>query len=429
MDIYQHILQFLFESIQRQDSETSFDQYSFEDWETFLVLSEQHHVTAILYQHFQEQGNTNKIPDSILNKMNQANLNNAVSNTLLFHEAELIFSKLCESSLPAIGLKGLYLIENAYKNFGLRSMSDMDILLKKTDIPEALDLLEAMGYRLTTYFNIDDQNLDIKHVPPLVKGDDIYLEIHWTLLEENEPFSIGVEGLWERAIPIRVGNLNSLGLSHEDLLLHLCMHLTYQHQLKLGLRGLYDIALVLKQNENNLDWGALARRAKEWRADRVVALTFSLIEMFFPSLVPDFLFNQQQLGAIPGDILDQAKAQILNCHSSIQSVTPDLAKLSKTRGLLGKGKVILERVFLPKQVIARIYNVDPRSIKIYLYYPVRFWELLHFYAKSVMKILSNDNKMLDRVDKTEEQSQLREWLSEQNQSFNPTSQSHQINRY
>ncbi len=55
------------------------------------------------------------------------------------------------------------------------------------------------------------------------------VEVHWTLLKEDEPFTIDADALWERAVPARIANLDALALLLEDLVLHLCLHLAYQH--------------------------------------------------------------------------------------------------------------------------------------------------------------------------------------------------------
>ena len=195
MDYYQLISQLLTNSILKKEKEYDFQEFSMENWETFLELSIQHKITPILYQYLEPSKGQINIPDNILSKMRQINLNNAVRNTLLLHEVGTIFSKLSQAGLCAISLKGLHLVDNVYDNISLRSMSDVDILLRKVDIPKALPILEVLGYQPTTYFDINDQNIDIKHVPPLLKKNGPYLELHWTLLEENEPFSIDTHGL------------------------------------------------------------------------------------------------------------------------------------------------------------------------------------------------------------------------------------------
>jgi hypothetical protein len=65
------------------------------------------------------------------------------------------------------------------------------------------------------------------------KGAPI-VELHWTILEEEEPFSIDVEAMWARSVPAEIAGVGVRGLSVEDLLLHLSLHLTYQHRLAGG---------------------------------------------------------------------------------------------------------------------------------------------------------------------------------------------------
>lgn len=411
MDYHQLLARLLSDSILENETVSPLKALPKEDWETFLVYSDQHHVTSILYPYFISTEEKNNIPETALEQMSQVYLSNVARNTRIFHETGVIFRRFSQAGIKAIGLKGLFLIENVYHDFGMRTMSDMDILIRKADIPEAILILGELGYQPTTYFDIKDQNIDIKHVPPFFKGETNYVEIHWTILEENEPFNIDAKGLWDRALPAKIAEEHSLGMCLEDLILHLCIHLTYQHHLQLGLRGLYDIALVLKQSQNDLDWKTIVDRSNEWRAQKVIALTFQLLAWAFDIEIPEEVSKGLLTKPIPLDLLDQAKQQVLLKQDNSHNLTPDLVNLSEVKGIYRKIKVILSRVFLPKQVIARIYNVSPKSLTIYMYYPVRLWDLWRNYRESVRKMMREDQEILDKVTQTQAKSQLREWFS------------------
>ena len=109
-----------------------------------------------------------------------------------------------------IALKGLFLLENIYKDVGARSMSDLDILVHREDLNRTIEILQGLGYQLSRYFDIRDSNLDIKHVPPMTLSDGTHVEIHWTLLEEDEPFTIAMDGVWQRSFPAQINGIDVL---------------------------------------------------------------------------------------------------------------------------------------------------------------------------------------------------------------------------
>lgn len=122
--------------------------------------------------------------------------------------------------------------------------------------------MRGLGYQLSTWYDADDPNRDLKHIPPLLKEGAPIVELHWTILEEEEPFTIDVDGMWARSVPAEIAGVGVRGLSVEDLLLHLSLHFSYQHRLRGGLRNLYDMDAVIRGGE--VDWTTLTATAQEW---------------------------------------------------------------------------------------------------------------------------------------------------------------------
>ena len=169
--------------------------------------------------------------------------------------------------------------------------------------------------------------------------------------------------------------------------------------------------MVIKKYQEEIDWDVIVKRAAAWQAQKVVALTFHLLEEFFDLPVPIEINDKRFVDPIPLPLLDQARKQIRLSEQIGHVVTPDLANLSAIKGLFGKLRLIFSRVFLPKLVIARIYNVNPKSLRIYLYYPVRLLDLWRHYRNAVKKIVREDQGILEGVVQTQSKSWLRAWLT------------------
>jgi len=399
-------------SAQNQDRIQDFHLQNFTDadWKALVDLSRGHRAAPILYDRLSALKDQVGIPESVVGELRQEYLLNAARNTIFFHEGEGILAKLNDSGIPVIVLKGLYLVEEIYQNAALRSMSDLDFLVRKSDIPRAIICLKELGYHANTYFNPEDENADLKHVPPFIKGEGLFIEIHWTILEENEPFDIDTAGLWERAQPAKILGFDVLSLSLEDLLLHLSIHFTYQHQMIYGLRGLHDIALVLERNNDRVNWRNLVVRANEWGCGRVISLTLNMLEEFLYLKVPDFVDSELTEQPLNEGILSQARVQLMKKGDFAVKVTPDLASLSEDVSALEKMKIIFSRIALPKRTMARLYNVEPGSLKLYLYYPVRFYQLVKQYAGSAWQILIKKQDAISSTSRVQSVIALKEWL-------------------
>jgi len=382
------------------------------DWNQLITRANQHRLTPIIYDQLNKQGALSALPTPIKENLRTAYLNNAVRNTIFLHEVKQILATFADEQIPTIGLKGVYLLENVYDHIALRTIEDIDFLIHHRDITKAISCLEHRGYHPKTYFEIEDENKDLKHVSPLEKPNRLPVEIHWTIAEENWPFKIDMDGLWERALPVTIAGENALALCVEDLLMHLCLHFTYQHRLRMGLRALYDFVVVLDAFDGQIDWHALAIRANEWRVARIVAMTFRLLEDLLGCAVPQVLYAQLHTDPISRSMLNLAKEQIFPSEEPLQNITPDLAHLSTTRGPLNKAKLVLKRIFIPKNIMARSYNLHPDSIRVYLYYPVRFYQLFRSYGHTAWQILTRRKSVIAGVNREETSQTLHQWMTE-----------------
>ncbi len=381
-----------------------------EQRQALIAEADRQNITPYLYTLLENLNKSHGLEIPQKEKLNKLHLSMTVQNMLVMHDAEIILRSLQKADIPAAGLKGVYLLENIYPDIGTRSMNDIDILIQKKNLAECIRILEGLGYRTTGYFNLDDENLDTKHVPPMEKTGGAIVELHWTLLEEDEPFTINAEALWERTVPATIANVDAMALGLEDLILHLCMHLTYQHYLNLGLRGLMDIALVIHKFHPEIDWQKLVRIAQSWGAERVAALTLKLVETqlnvpipaeVIPALVPE--------GIEPG-LLENARRQLLERVWFEDHFTPDLVELSAKKGLLSKIKIGLQRVFIPRLALARTYNVPPKSPRIFGLYWIRLKYLIRNYGKTVVRLQRGEAGTEPARQKAEISNSLHEWM-------------------
>lgn len=382
-------------------------------WEDLVQIARQQGVSMLLYRRLKESADAMAAPEEVMKRLRESMLTAATRNMLMLREAGLILRELHGLRLDVIVLKGLYLVENIYRDISMRVFGDLDLLVRKSDLDKAIGSLERLGYRLETYYDPRDDNRDIKHAPPMKKPDGPYVEIHWTILEENEPFTIDVEGLWKRAVPAQVAGVEVLALGVEDLIMHLCVHLGYQHHLGIGLRGLYDIAEVLRHFKRQTDWKKVIEIAEQWGVERVIWLVLKLVEEMLGAEVPQEVYRRLVTEEVPEDLMANAREQLLKGEGQAVVMTPDLARLANTKGLAGRVKVMLSRVFLSRQVLARLYNVSPKSPAIIGCYFRRFRDLVKQYGPSLKPVLSNDKAVMGGVAEEEVSQRLKEWMGKQ----------------
>jgi hypothetical protein len=199
-------------------------------------------------------------------------------------------------------------------------------------------------------------------------------------------------------------------LSPEDLVVHLCLHLGYQHSWNLGLRGLYDIAEVLRQDAAVLDWARISQIAADWGAERVTWMALHLAEALLGAPVPKPFMEALQPKALEPWMIDEARSLLMGVSASKAPMTPDLADLAGDQGILKRFKRILSRVFIPRNRLARLYNVPPNSIRIYGCYFKRFFDLRQQYGGAVKRILAEDQGVQTSVEEERDKQRFKAWL-------------------
>ena len=236
------------------------------DWDGFVAEASRHGVAALASRGL---ARCETAPTRVVRSLEGHLLANRLRNLRLYSHLTAVLDRLSAQAIDVVVLKGAYLAQTVYADPALRAMSDADLLVRDRDLARAAVALREMGWTQGTSERVSAHQL------PTFEHDGVHVELHWTIEDDGSPFAIDVAGLWERAIPARVGRARAFALSPEDLLLHLCLHTAYGHgwkQFDGGLRQLSDIAAVLRHHASTLDWDAMLERAEEWRTERCLWL-------------------------------------------------------------------------------------------------------------------------------------------------------------
>jgi len=179
----------------------------------------------------------------------------------------------------------------------------------------------------------------------------------------------------------------------------------------MGLRGLVDILEVLWHYENQVDWELLHRRAEEWRAGRVLAVSLSLLHKLLGVWVPAWAESDLQADPEHTHMMEVGLGILRDPHPGALPVTPDLADFGSAKAIWKKTNLILKRIFIPKMTMARLYNISPKSWKLPFYYLLRFLELLKTYSGVGWRLLRRESLALEIARQESEAVRFTEWLT------------------
>jgi hypothetical protein len=213
--------------------------------------------------------------------------------------AEVTFNKIKElfagKNIELILLKGPHLGYTIYDSPQERPYSDLDILVKPEDFKLGATQLLEKGFKPFAYDTFAPEiQRDFKHWE-FISPWGVLVELHrW--LSGHDRYPVESAGLFERAEKFHFGETAALGLSTEDLLLHLCLHMGTSYFHVIEGKHVADIGLLIKKREVN--WPVFQQRAKKTGARAIVyyALTAAMMQKDAP--VPMGVMNKLRPGKL-----------------------------------------------------------------------------------------------------------------------------------
>jgi hypothetical protein len=247
------------------------------DWAQVLTTAEAEALAPALGFAF-KAGPPEDMPPAVAARLHRHLVDATARHVLLSAELGRLLKFFEREDIPVMPLKGPVLAETLYRHPALRPYTDLDLLIPRDAVVRVDDHLHRLGYK--RFVDAHSFAFDIAYDRATLyeTTSGVRVDLHWGLLSDpryswNER---DADGIWERALPIRVAGEEALGLCPEDLLLYLTAHLAVHHALA-GVLWFYDLYLLLERGADTLDWRAVSERASRWRVRG--ALYFSLHEV------------------------------------------------------------------------------------------------------------------------------------------------------
>jgi hypothetical protein len=253
------------------------------DWTHLVEVASYHRVFPLLYYNIKKYI-PNYIPDDICDRLKDLVKRNGAKNLFMLSRLLSILAQFKEHGLQVLAFKGPVLAEDVYGNVGLRTFSDLDLLISHRDLEKAVSLLRAQGF-------CQDIDLDPAQYRKLVdkwhhavlKKDGIMVELHWELTGRYFSRNVEIESLLPRVEEIEVAGHKIQMLGPEDLLLFLCVHGCHHYWVQLD--SVCCIAELVKK-KTNLDWELVWQLARQLGALKMVVLGLLLAREMLGLVLP-----------------------------------------------------------------------------------------------------------------------------------------------
>jgi hypothetical protein len=253
------------------------------NWNLLLRLARFHGVTPLVARNMSAAGFSDQVPQPYLGQLQHGYNTNMYQNLMLSRDLANILSALGQHGIEAIPLKGTVLAEVLYGDPGLRTVVDIDILVRQGDVPLARTIVAGLGYKETDLAHGFQHPF---HGAPYRKNGKapVYLELHWGL-GDSRLISIPEEEVWRRTERLQLSGLSTLVLSPEDNLLFLTYNLSKSDTHLLKVLG--DIAELVRKYQGALDWEYILKSARSWQIETAVYLALKRARDLLGALIPD----------------------------------------------------------------------------------------------------------------------------------------------
>lgn len=186
----------------------------------------------------------------------------------LEQELVTIVDRLATVRIGCRILKGSAVAHLDYRDPGLRSFIDMDVLVRADDIDRTVATLSAAGFKRTLAEPRPGFDRRYDKGLTMITPSGFELDLHRTLVLGPWGMRVDLAGLWEEGEECTVGGYPLRALSRPNRFMHACYHAALgDWPLRLG--SLRDIAEIIDRSGSDHD--RLRSLAEDWGVEAVVA--------------------------------------------------------------------------------------------------------------------------------------------------------------
>lgn len=278
------------------------------DWSYLLSTAHRHRVAPLLYRCLEGSYKAD-VPHDALDRLRAHFHANRLRNRFLTGRLVQLIELLEEEGIVALPYKGPVIAASAYGDLALREFNDLDVLVREDDVLRAGELLASLGYRPQYRMSIAQTAAFLRYGRQYVfaREDGSVVELHWAATPRFLPLSLSQEHLYQHAVQVTLGGITVPTLSHEDLLLTLCVHGSGHVWERLA--WLCDVAELIGASPD-LDWERLVSNAGSLNSTRMLLLGLSLAADLLGADVPERVLRQARVSTPVGPLAAEVRERL-----------------------------------------------------------------------------------------------------------------------
>lgn len=186
---------------------------------------------------------------------------------------------LKRSRIPFLWMKGACFRDALYPATWMRTMTDVDLLVRRFDLEQTVRALEEAGFRVRSFYPTRPFSARYSLERQLDAPQGGLVEVHAGFTYEPFGLTVDLDKVFARALRTSRGLIPSW----EDHLLIVAIHQARTGMLA-GVRPFLDVARLIETCP--LDWAAAAKRARDWGCSAILYYALEAVRCLFGTLVP-----------------------------------------------------------------------------------------------------------------------------------------------
>jgi hypothetical protein len=274
------------------------------------------------------------VDDSLMGRLKGTHRMSWVKTHQLFAKIGPLIAGLRAAGIDVMLLKGAPLVLAYYRNYGLRPMADIDVLVPPQQARRAIETAGRLGWRPAQ--PVSDDLLRFRHALQMVDGEGGEFDLHWHALVEfcgsNDD-----DLFWRAPEPLRFGDADVVMPNPTLMLFHTVVH-GVRWNAEPPIRWIADAMVILRERGDAIDWEQITALARERRIADRLHLGLAYLQRFFDAAVPPRVM--QALAAMPRSWTERIEARsiLVDQHAYYNSPLGNLWMLFSEYTRLARGQ-------------------------------------------------------------------------------------------
>jgi len=250
------------------------------DWEELLAAILRNGLIGTAYHYLACNPTIEGLPQSFQDKVRHLFVLQSLRTAWINRNIRQVLSALNESGIDYLVVKGPAIAQSLFPEQNLRVYNDLDIIIREKNWGDFAELLFKLGYSVLAGQPVPPPKVipqETDHETEYINAEGTFrVEAHYDDILRTGLMAKNAEGFWQRSICQSMDNTPLRTLCLEDHLIYLCAHA--HHHAYSRLNWFTDIALIVRNKADQMDWQMLASTVLSEEAQVPVYYTLHFLE-------------------------------------------------------------------------------------------------------------------------------------------------------